>query len=118
MVDLTTATANRPQTETPRQIRRFAGRLGEMMIFPLASHGTQNPMSISRFGSHGLERYKLWNFIGVVLKDLRLNLLKLGAGRLYDQLHLAIHDYLFLPVVDGLDPINNVHAGGQAPLHE
>jgi hypothetical protein len=112
------ATANRPQTGTRWRIRRFDARLEAKTIFRLVSHGTQNPISISTFGSYGLERYKLWNFIGVVLENLRLNLLKLGTGGFNDELHLAIHNHLFLPVVHGLNPVDNVHTGGQAPLDQ
>ena len=118
MGDLTIATANRPQIETLWRIRRSDDHLEAMTIFRLASQTTQEPVSISTFGSYGLERYKLWNFIGVVLENLRLNLLKLGTSGFYNELHLAIHYHLFLPVIDGLNPVDDVHAGGQSPFNQ
>jgi hypothetical protein len=118
MGDLTIETVDHLKTVIRLLIHRFdpLERMGT--ISPLVSHGIQDPVSISTFGSDGLERYKLWNFIGVVLKNLITYLFEFGAGCFYYELDLAIDDELFLPVIDGLNAVNNVYAGCQTSLYE
>ena len=118
MVDSVTETDDHQKMVTRSPILQFGNHVGARMIFSSASHGIQNPVSISTLSSYGLERDKLWDFVRVLLEHLSLHLLKLGPAGFYNELDLAIDHDLLLPVVNGLNTINNVNTRGKAVLYE
>lgn len=96
------------------RILQYAYRVATETTFRSASHGIRNPISISTFGSDWLQCDKLRGLIGVELEHFRLQTLQAVRCGLYNELYLTIYDDLFLPIVHRLDPLYDVHAGGQA----